>query len=124
MAWVRNVTDDGYHYETDPGPKERTMSAFPSERMTVMENVLKELRDLGKFPATCATMGPGSLTPTDAFAVLGEEVGEVARHVTEWRIAPERLDRVKLQKELIEVAAVCVAWAEKLAAEMAGEPNL
>lgn len=72
----------------------------------------EDLRERGKFPATCAT--PNGLTNAEKFSVLGEEVGEVARHVTEERIDPARLDKAKLRKELIEVAAVCVAWAESL----------
>ena len=63
----------------------------------------EELRRAGKFPWTCAAPEPSAEAK---FAVLGEEVGEVARHVTESLIDPARLDVAKLRKELIEVAAV------------------
>lgn len=71
----------------------------------------EELRRRGKFPHTCAAREIG---PADKLAVLAEEFGEVARHVCEHAIDPARLDRMKLRKELVEVAAVAVAWAESL----------
>lgn len=76
----------------------------------------ERLRAEGKFPATCAT--PDGLSPEGKLAVLAEEFGEVARHVTEQLIDPTRLEKRKLRKELVEVAAVCVAWAEALDSEM------
>ena len=71
----------------------------------------EELRRAGKFQWTCAAPEP---TPEAKYAVLGEEVGEVARHVTEALIDPKRLNPAELRKELIQVAAVAVAWAESL----------
>ena len=59
----------------------------------------------GKIPWDCAN----PLVSDDAkLAVLGEEFGEVARALLE--------DRGTLRGELIQVAAVAVAWAEALGA--------
>jgi len=71
------------------------------------------LQKAGKFPYTLATTDP-LVTPEWKFAVLSEEVGEVAKHITEQLISKDRYDPSKLRKELIEVAACCVAWAESL----------
>jgi NTP pyrophosphatase (non-canonical NTP hydrolase) len=75
----------------------------------------EQLREEGKFKYTCAARKGLSLS--DKLAVLAEEFGEVARHVTEGIIDPKRVNREKLKKELIEVAAVAVAWAESLSSE-------
>lgn len=93
------------------GPAGNVLAAIHLERARQ-----ERLRAEGKFPATCAT--PNGLSPEGKLAVLAEEFGEVARHVTEQLIDPARLDKGKLRKELVEVAAVCVAWAEALDAEM------
>ena len=77
----------------------------------------EHLREQGKFSRTCATRSSAevvALTNPESLAVLAEEFGEVSRHVTEEIIDPVRLDRMKLRKELIEVAAVAAAWAERL----------
>jgi NTP pyrophosphatase (non-canonical NTP hydrolase) len=42
-----------------------------------------------------------------AFAVLVEEVGEVAKALNE-------MDKVELIRELVQVAAVCVRWLEQI----------
>lgn len=42
--------------------------------------------------------------------ILGEEVGEVANAVLEQEYGTKTLDDLK--KELVQVAAVCVAWLE------------
>lgn len=69
----------------------------------------------GRFRFTCAD---GGLSLTDKFAILGEEVGEVAREaLTNER---HRLARdtegtdAALYEELAQVAAVAVAWMESL----------
>lgn len=72
----------------------------------------EELKRQGKFKHTCADVMPNA----ERLAVLAEEFGEVSRHVCEELIA-ERLDtaeRLKLHAELVQVAAVAVAWAEAL----------
>lgn len=57
---------------------------------------------------------PGSILPGDddwsKFAVLGEEVGEVARALIERSFGNDTTEH--LEEELIQCAAVCVAWVE------------
>ena len=56
--------------------------------------------------------------PQDYFAILSEEVGEVAKEVVEWRFNPapkKREDRLTFMRhELIQVAAVAVAMIEAI----------
>ena len=72
-----------------------------------------ELKAMGKFKKTCADdMGNGA-----RLAVLTEEVGEVARAVLEKGLEGEEAhDKTgtDIQKELVQVAAVCLAWLESL----------
>jgi NTP pyrophosphatase (non-canonical NTP hydrolase) len=78
----------------------------------------EELCRKGKFPHTAAT---DALTMPEKLAVLAEEFGEVAKEVTE-AINVRVLrgseltvpQRQALRAELIQVAAVCAAWAESL----------
>ena len=72
----------------------------------------EDLCAAGKFPHTCASRD--GLTNPQKLAVLAEEFGEVAKHVTEEVISADRLNREKLRAELIQVAAVAVAWSEAL----------
>lgn len=65
----------------------------------------------GKFNWTCAT---SRALPAEKLAVLAEEFGEVARHICEQVIDNARYNPRELKKELIQVAAVCVAWCEAL----------
>jgi hypothetical protein len=53
--------------------------------------------------------------PLQWLAVAGEEYGEVARHVTQGFVPPESdFDAAGYRKELIQLAAVCVAAVEDL----------
>jgi NTP pyrophosphatase (non-canonical NTP hydrolase) len=70
----------------------------------------------GRFTHTCADDMPLG----EKYAVLGEEVGEVARCVLEMSGKANDKHNRDLRKELIQVAAVCVAWAESLAARNPG----
>jgi len=73
-------------------------------RSVLLERERQEyLKEKGKFPWTCADAAPASMK----FTVLGEEFGEVARAVCEQ-------DWKNLREELIQTAAVCVAWVEAL----------
>lgn len=67
-----------------------------------------ELQAAGRFKYTCAD---GELSDAERLAVLAEEFGEVAREVAEG-VAGNGVDLDALRKELIQVAAVAVAWAE------------
>lgn len=58
--------------------------------------------------------GNGSILPGDndwaKYAVLGEEVGEVARALLERDLGEDTTEH--LEEELIQCAAVCVAWVQ------------
>lgn len=100
----------------------------------VVEEVLRErrrqeqLKAAGKFLWSCSDDsfklpdgGTGAVTSSDKLAVLSEEFGEAAREVTEILIKASKGEDPNgnycaLRKELIQVAAVCVAWVESLEA--------
>lgn len=78
----------------------------------------EDLKAAGRFKYTCADP---EISDDECMVVLIEEIGEVARQVLN---QPDREgersydgegSREGLQKELIQVAAVAVAWAERLA---------
>ena len=60
----------------------------------------------GNIPFTCVSP---IVSCAEKLAVLTEEIGEVARAVQE-------RDKINLREELIQVAAVAVAWAVSLPA--------
>ena len=62
----------------------------------------------------------------DAFwlAILSEEVGEVSTEILKLSWEPENMKHVvKMRKELVEVAAVAMAWIECLDRTMIGDDN-
>lgn len=88
----------------------------------VLEHVLAErrrqesLKASGKFAFTCADL---EMNHHERFTVLGEEFGEVGHELNE-AIGPGRaMDLVKLRTELVQVAAVAVAWCEAIDREAA-----
>ena len=70
-----------------------------------------ELKNAGRFKATCAD---DYLDDAEKLAVLMEEVGECARAVLERDRLVSDTHYANLKQELIQVAAVAVAWAESL----------
>lgn len=99
-----------FETDSDTSVRRRVLRCVSVER-----DRQETLRREGRFPYTCAS--PEGLSHSDKLAVLAEEFGEVARHVTEGVIDPARIETYELRKELIEVAAVAVAWAESLTDE-------
>ena len=84
------------------------------------ERVRQEgLRASGKFLYTCASPDFAAFSHFARAAVLGEECGEVCRavldveQIAEGRNKPSEAKK-RLRKELIEVAAVAVAYIEAL----------
>jgi nitroreductase len=75
----------------------------------------ERLKDEGRFVATCADP---EMTDAEKLCVLVEEVGEAAKEVVtlpERQLASDSLgSRENLRKELIQVAAVAVAFVESL----------
>ena len=89
----------------------------------------EKLKAEGKFLFTCAD----KIEDPIRLAILAEEFGEVAKEVTEGIIFYDKVlqgknkqtrnefetaNRKKIRTELIQVAAVCVAWAEALDREI------
>jgi NTP pyrophosphatase (non-canonical NTP hydrolase) len=70
-----------------------------------------ELKAAGRFKYTCADP---ELSSGEKLAVLAEEVGEVARALLEASGEVSDVHGQKLRDELIQVAAVAMAWAEGL----------
>lgn len=59
-----------------------------------------ELKDSGKFSKTCEDMAD---QPYEALPILLEEFGEVAR-------AMQNGDQENFREELVQVAAIAIAW--------------
>lgn len=74
----------------------------------------EELKRKGRFVYTCSE---SDITHTECFLILSEEFGEVAHEVNEAIGARKVLDLKALEGELIQVAAVACAWAEKVRKE-------
>ena len=70
-----------------------------------------DLKAAGKFAHTCADI---ELVNTDRLAVLVEEVGEVATAVMNMNGLAFDEGKAALRKELVQVAAVCLAWLDGL----------
>ncbi len=87
-------------------------------QVRVLDDVITErlrqdrLKRTGKFEYTCADAEP---KPSQKLAILAEEFGEVAREVCVGLKHP--INNPALYNELIQVAAVCVAWCECLQKE-------
>lgn len=81
----------------------------------------EQLKREGKFPWSCEDIvNPDTSLPitlSEKLAVLAEEFGEVANIVCKLqanRAEARQVSLYKLQKELVQVAAVACAWAESL----------
>lgn len=69
------------------------------------------LKQDGRFQFTCADV---EMANGDRLAVLMEEVGETAQAVLELSLISHDRHDTTLRKEIVQVAAVCVAWLEGL----------
>jgi NTP pyrophosphatase (non-canonical NTP hydrolase) len=69
------------------------------------------LRQQGRFAHTCAD---AELLQSERLAILIEEVGEVAKAILNVNGLANDAAETDLRKELIQAAAVCVAWLEGL----------
>lgn len=79
----------------------RVLEAVKNERLR-QQNLLAK----GEIPWACDSP---SISPGRKLSVLVEEIGEIANEINEGRE-----DGPCLRMELIQVAAVAVAWAESL----------
>ena len=73
------------------------------------------LKGQGKFSHTCADP---QMSNAERFLVLAEEFGEVGHELNEGIGEGRSVNVVKLRNELVQVAAVCVAWCEAIDAGM------
>jgi len=91
---------------------DKVLSAITDERVRQ-----EQLRMYDKFAWTCLDK---NISNSEKLAVLAEEFGKVSREVVEQLIARSKYSDKevsnvfdeKIQKELVQVAAVCVAWLE------------
>jgi uncharacterized protein YjbI with pentapeptide repeats len=74
-------------------------------------NRQNDLKAAGRFPYTCAD---SELSDAEKLTVLAEEFGEAARAVLERNKLANDTTGADLKKELVQVAAVAVAWIESL----------
>jgi len=99
------------------GEVELKVTLIPNEILleVVAERARQErLKAEGRFRFSCADV---EMSNGERLAVLGEEFGEVARAFLETqRLANDRHNK-DLRAELIQVAAVAVAWVEGLDAK-------
>lgn len=79
------------------------------EKIRVERARQERLRGEGKFSHTAASDG---ISNGERMCILAEEVGEVAGAILQVDIATDR-PFADLEKELIHVAAVVVAWLER-----------
>lgn len=71
----------------------------------------ERLKSQGKFSSTCADL---DLSHSERLAILGEEYGEACHEVNEGIGAGRSVNQAKLWDELVETAAVCIAWLEAI----------
>jgi NTP pyrophosphatase (non-canonical NTP hydrolase) len=89
---------------------------IPKKQYEILKNVLDErvrqdqLKAQDRFKYTCADW---ELDESECLAVLMEEVGEVAREVLGKQGLTTDGKDGKLQTELVECAAVILAWLER-----------
>lgn len=87
----------------------------------IWDDILRErsrqerLKAAGKFEFSCADDG---LNDYERYSILGEEFGEVGHELNEG-IPGGHADIEKLRTELIQVAAVAVAWVEHIDKQIA-----
>ena len=84
----------------------------------------EKLKAEGRFAVSCADRGEGELSHAERLTVRVEEVGEVAREVLAYAArVPAPLDVTEtieaLRGEVVQVAAVALAWIQALDAELA-----
>lgn len=82
----------------------------------------EELKAAGKFKYTCAD---SNMLSSEKYLVLAEEVGEVARAVLNLQnfAFDYSSDLGKVREELVQVAAVSVAWLEFIDSILYPEPH-
>jgi NTP pyrophosphatase (non-canonical NTP hydrolase) len=86
-------------------PEIKGRLAILKQRLILEEITAERLRQELKHPnSTCANV---ELHSDSKFCILAEEVGEIAKSLNDG-------DHENLRTELLQVAAVCVAWIEAI----------
>lgn len=105
LEWLLNVLYSTTQWDYDNGHTNSVLSEVSAERER--QEKLKGV----KFDHSCADT---DWHDTRKLTVLAEEFGEVA-HIVCDSIDPDNpINYHKLKEELIQTAAVCVAWIEAL----------
>lgn len=97
--------------------KPKSKHARVLDHITAERARQEELVRSGKLPFSCAdSMVLAGGDPGVKLAILTEEVGEVAKEVYERSVfdSDDEDPDTKLRTELVQVAAVAVAWLEAL----------
>lgn len=108
---------DSHVKESELFPRERIYLAISRERARQ-----ETLKAAGKFKYTCAD---SNMLSSEKYLVLAEEVGEVARAVLNLQnfAFDYSADLGKVREELVQVAAVSVAWLEFIDSILYPEPR-
>jgi hypothetical protein len=107
----------------DNGPMITTVNILEEVRQERLRQ--EQLKRDGKFLWTCADLG---VSEDRKLSVLTEETGEVAKEIVDYGISRDKyhLENLpfplhrdihflsRIRTELIQVAAVCVAWCESI----------
>ncbi|HMJ88768.1 MAG TPA: hypothetical protein VK530_03070 [Candidatus Acidoferrum sp.] len=99
----------------NPHGRERLLLSAPAPIANVLVDVVVErarqqqLFDAGKLPFRVCDR---ATTNSTRLAVAAEEFGEIAHAINEGTVTVQ--ERAHLREEVIQLAAVCVAWAEAL----------
>lgn len=87
--------------------------AIGTEHLDVLEEVRRErIRAHHKHGLTSMESFP--VDDMNRLAILGEEYGEVCKEFNEARHDGRPVSTVRLRKELLQVAAMAVAWADAI----------
>lgn len=112
----RNVTDPTFSESWG----KISVAGLVAVRAIVAERVKQdELKAQGRFLYTCADIsvvygGAGGPTNAEKAAILTEEVGEVCRALLSLEGLSKNDGKQNLRKELVQVAAIALAWLEAL----------
>lgn len=89
------------------------MATIPTERFDVYAEVRAE-RERAHAKHGDTSMEAFPVDDMNRLAILVEEVGEVAMEFNDARHDDQGVDVWALRKELIQVAAMAVAWADEI----------
>ena len=94
-------------------PDPRDTEPMPESERSIYDEIRAERRRAhAKHRETSMESMP--VDSLDRYAILGEEVGEIAKEFNEARHRGGPLDLVALREECIQVAAMATAWADAL----------